>query len=298
MTAPSRRTRRLWADWCAATGHRPDDFSDEALARFASAVPSADAESLRAAPTAHPRARRRDPWAATERHWAPLAMSLAQCPTYGWPAAVPGRRDAFLVVLTRVLRMPRQDAVAQRARNLPGLYARLPDEPVDGVCVRCVTSRWMEVVATYDRWSKVSVRQQVWTRPADGLSDSLGSARPCNGSCSSWADVAASIPHYRVLTPAIDQHGSWTYWDHHKPLTPRALTAILAQRCDPEAPSPFAVQTSHSPASSDEPGPAYDETTLARLDDVVAAAEEANARVEALLAEFEKSLSPGRPSGP
>lgn len=271
------RVRALWQDWCEATGHDPTDTAAAALDRFAAQVPGTS-PALVALPPA------RDPWAVAERRWAAVETSLARCPAFGWPLGVTGRRDAWLIVAARVLRLQRSHAVGLRIHDLPALLDRLP-EPVHGhPCLRCVAHRWLDVVQTYEQWSRSAVRGRIYTRPAGTWSPAIiGSAVPCDGSCQHLPDLLSSIPRHTVVAPAIDRHGWWTHW---RPLSPRALTAILFARCDP---------CGHSPATADDdpmemfqpPVGEFDDTTFDRLDAAIDAADALNSRLEALLAEFD-----------
>lgn len=271
------RTRALWRDWCTATGHDPTDTGQAALDRFSTQVPTAHPALVR-------RPGRRDLWRIPERDWAPVDMALARCPAYGWPLAVPGRRDAWLIVATRVLRLPRAHAAGLRARDLPTLLERLPEPAQRGApCLRCVALRWLDVVHTHEQWSRAAVREKVWARPPGTWSPSvIGSAVPCSESCDRLSDVLAAIPRHTVISPAIDQHGWWTDW---RPLSTRALTAVLARRCDRYAPAP---EPDGNPIELLSPvAGTFDDTTFDRLDAAIEAASAVNSRLEALLAEFD-----------
>lgn len=280
------RAWALWSDWCAATGRSTRDVSPEALGCFAAQVPGQAADLIR--PAAIQRRilsrRRPDVWSVPERSWASIDNSLARCPAYGWPVAVAGRRDAWLLVATRVLRLPRAHAVGLRVRDLPGHLARLPEVLHGKPCHRCVSLRWLDVVKTYEQWSRAAVRSQVYTRPAGTWSPAIiGSAVPCDDSCGRLEQVLADVPAHTVLAPAIDRHGWWTHW---RPMSPRALTTVLALRCDPYA-APADPQADplelFQPAVRD-----FDDTTFERLDAAIDAAGEVNRRLEALLAEYDR----------
>lgn len=262
----------LWRDWCTATGHDPSDLSPTALDRFTAQVPAAR-------PPEPPRPRP-DPWEHPERSWAPLADSLTRCPVYGWPAAVPGRRDAWLLIATRHLRLQRRDAVGLRAHDLPPLLERLAPAVRPGPCPGCVLARWLEVVETQANWSRASVRVQVWRRPAHRWAPAAsGSALPCDSTCSRLADLVTGLPGHTFIAPAVDRHGWWTDW---RPLSTRALTAILASRCDPRA----SIHAPVEPSCVAEPVAVYDDSTFDRLDAAMAAADEVNERLAAILAEY------------
>jgi hypothetical protein len=283
-TSPEQRAWSLWRDWCEATGRASEHADEATLAAFAAQVRGPSLKTLvRAAtavgldwPGAEPPAAPSDPWEAPERSWMPTPAALARCPVYGWPMGARGRRDAWLIVLTRVLRLTRREAVAVDPDDLPDLWDRIPapataEEP----CLRCVAARWLDVAATADQWSRSSVRQRVW--PTSGRNTWQGSDRPCDGSCEQ------PLPPFStgwVLAPAIDQHGWWTDW---RPMSTRTLTAILAVRCDP-----LFVDLSPEPGTplhDEDLGPArrFDETTFERLEAACANADEVNERMRRIL---------------
>lgn len=266
----------LWQDWCRATGHDPSQTSPSVLDRFAAQVPGTK-------PALVPRPPVRDPWKVPERRWASVEASLAHCPAFGWPLGVGGRRDAWLIVAARVLRLPRSHAVGLRVHDLPALLDRLP-EPVRGrPCLRCVAQRWFDIVHTYEQWSRSAVRGKVYARPPGTWSPAMiGSAVPCDGSCEHLPSLLSVIPRHTVVSPAIDRHGWWVPW---RPLSPRALTTILSARCDIYAPA--ATEFDDPLDLFRPPVGVFDDTTFDRLDAAIDAADALNSRLEALLGEFE-----------
>lgn len=276
MNATSR-ARALWQDWCSAIGHDPADTSPSALERFVGQVPGAN-------PALVPRRPTRDPWTVPERRWAPVDTSLARCPAYGWPLGVTGRRDAWLIVATRVLQLRRSHAVGLRLHDLPPLLDRLPEPAHGRPCFRCVAQRWLGVVQTYEQWSRSAVRGKIYTRPPGTWSPAIiGSAVPCDGSCEHLPALLSRIPRHTVVSPAIDRHGWWTHW---RPLTPRALTTILSTRCDAYAAAPV-VPEDEAMDLFRPPAREFNDTTFDRLDAAIDAADALNSRLEALLADFD-----------
>lgn len=282
--SPAARAWALWADWCTATGHDATTPTPDALERFATQVPGTAAALVpgEVARRTLPLPPGPDPWVSIEPNWAPLRTALTRCPAYGWPRAVPGRRDAWLLVATRGLRLTRRHAVGLRAHDLPSLLDRLPTPSLGEPCARCIALRWLDVVDTHAQWSRASVRTKVWTRPPGTWSPaSIGSAVPCNRSCDSLPTLLAGLPGHTVIAPAVDRHGWWTDW---RPLSARALTSILAHRCDPYGAAPAVDEpVSESP----RPVAEFDDSTFDRLDAAISAADEVNARLEALLAEYD-----------
>lgn len=279
----ARRAWALWVDWCDATGHDPTSPTPDALKAFGAQVPGTRPGLVPGEVDKHAgrAAMRPDPWAVAERAWVDLDSALARCAVFGWPYAVPGRRDAWLLVSTRLLRMPRHRAAGMRARDLPAVIALLPQPRHGHTCSRCVAKRWLEVVDIQAAWSRVSVRAHVWRRPAQTWSPPLvGSALPCDGGCDGLERLAQSLPGHTVVVPAIDKHGWWNDW---KPVSTRAVTAILAHRGDPYG---DVLPPEEPPVEALDPVSEFDETTLDRLDEVMSAADEVNARLEKILAEL------------
>lgn len=271
------RARMLWQDWCKATRHDPADTSPAALDRFSAQVPGTN-------PTLVRRPSPRDPWTVPDRRWAPVDTSLARCPAYGWPIGVTGRRDAWLIVATRVLHLRRSHAVGLRIHDLPALLDRLPEPDHGRPCLRCVAHRWLEVVQTYEQWSRSAVRGKIHSRPPGTWSPAIiGSAVPCDDSCAHLSTLLAAIPRHTVVSPAIDRHGWWTHW---RPLSPRALTAIMSSRCDAYAAVPPIADADPMDLFR-PPAREFNDTTFDRLDAAIDAADALNNRLEALLAEFE-----------
>lgn len=281
---PEQRAWSLWLDWCEATGRTPERADEPTLAAYAAQVRGPSLKTLaRAAtsagltwPGAEPQTAASDPWEAPERSWLPVGASLARCPVYGYPMGVRGRRDAWLIVLTRVLRLTRAQAVAVDPDDLPGILDQIPAPARDeDACLRCVAARWLDVATTADQWSRASVRQRVW--PTSGQNTWRGSDRPCDGACE---QPIPALSTGWVLAPAVDQHGWWTEW---RPMSTRTLTTILSVRCDPL----FVDLTPEPEAPLHDPmlGPArmFDETTFERLDEVCATADEVNERMRRIL---------------
>lgn len=283
MTRQPDRVWALWCDWCAAFEHDARDLAPAALHRFATHVPGVNLDLLHRAARkrgVEPRLRL-DPWEGVEENWVSLSQSLGRCPTSGWPHAVPGRRDAWLVVLTRHLRMSRLNAARQRGRNVLRIVEALPTDHVDDVCLRCVVKRWVEVVATQSLWSRASVRELVW--PRSGLAFGTA-ARPCDGGCGDIERLMDQVPAHAIMAPAIDRHGWWADW---RPMSARAVTNVLAARCQPLGEEPALDETLCDPVTAEQQASDHEFTdeTFDRLDAAMARADEVNARLEALLRE-------------
>ena len=271
----------LWADWCVATGRSPQAVTEEALALFGAQVGGDHRgdirATLRAAGVPWPvEEAPRDPWRAVEPGLAGLAESLRRCPLAGWPVGYRGRRDAWLLVLTRGIRLCRREALAVSAADVAatgdgltvaGMPVARGEDPA--TCRECTVVRWFRAVAEERRRGRSAVREM------------LTRARTHEGHV---CGHLPGVPPDAVLSPAIDQHGWVSDW---RPMSPRALTEVLALRCasDP-APEPASVE--HRARAA--PVHPFDETTFERLDAACRRADQVNARVAALLGDTEAML--------
>lgn len=291
---PAGRLRRgwlLWADWCLATGRTSLDVEVEHLERFKAEVAgSSHLADIRATvrevgmPWPYG-AGSTDPWKAAEVGLMPLDTSLAACPCTGWPSGYRGRRDAWLLVLTRGLRFTRTEALTIDASDLRDEWQirgrRLSHFDDPAVCWRCVTARWLACREEEHHWSRSTVREQL-----------VLAERPVRHDCESRGTVATDLPAFVSLSPALDQHG-WLSGpaaplDPSDPLGPvtqppmsaRAVTTVIADRCLGLPPT--------APPEGEEPTPtravrSFDDTTFDRLDRACETADEVNARIESLL---------------
>lgn len=276
-----RRGWVLWADWCAATGRAPLPVTEEALAVFEHDLPRVRLSDIRATVAETGLGWPRsvwvfDPWECAEAAMAGLSESVRGCPSTGWPGGYRGRRDAWLLVLTRGLRLCRRDALAIRSPDVlveggrfvvAGQVLERGDDPV--VCSACVAARWLAIVSEQWAWGRGRVREvlTVATRGAGHDCARLG---------------ALLVPAHVPLVPAIDQHGWATDW---RAMSPRAVTMILASRC-----APGVGEWHPEQAETQDPGVAFDETTFERLEAACVQADAVNDRIGALLAETETML--------
>jgi hypothetical protein len=261
----------LWVDWCTATGRSPLPVTEEGLVAFEHDVRSDHTRDIRrfltdAGMTWPRESRARDPWEGI--HLLSLGESLHQCPTTGWPDGYRGRRDAWLLLLTLGLRLCRAHALAVRVPDIAETVGGVAvtrralsraDDPA--ACLVCVTQRWLAVLAAESRWGRAGVREM------------LAPGRTSRGHV--CTRPLPQIPSHQVLAPAIDRHGWSVDW---RPMTPRAVTGVLAARCRAKSPAQQADQH-----AAPESGPTFNETTFKRLDAACRAADEVNARAKALL---------------
>jgi hypothetical protein len=210
---------------------------------------------------------------------------LAACPTRGWPAGFTGRRDAFLIVLTRVLGYSHAAArtvtatdieAGQGIVRLRGKTVPVTEDP--RTCPRCVVVRWLAVLDQADGVGRHDAYQALTTDSAPTVA-------------SEHFHTLAEQQRWRrarSLLPPIDQHG-WID-DYHPVLSLRSigtrLAAAAAHEPTPEAvhpPSTGAAAAEGVPAAPDQAASLDDAELFALLADVENGAAELNARIEALL---------------
>lgn len=234
------RIRALWADWCAATGTGPAlPPTQDALDAFFAAIPAAPTTRKRRERALGLRAESRPPSLPplrTGEGWADPGRALAQAQTWGMPAGLRGRRDAWLILLTLILRLPTRDALAVT----PGRIVARPDGSI-GVCgisaltaedprscPACAATRWLRVAAPACHGWRADTRARL-APDEPGMHDHQ---RPLP---EGWADA-------RCFAPSIDRWG----WVRAQPVSPVGLAAILHERQRirpiPEPPEPVAAE--------------------------------------------------------
>ncbi len=211
---------------------------------------------------------------------------IAACATRGWPHGLHGRRDAFLVVATVVLDLPRA-----RVRELVPAAVTVDDEGVrvgtqpvlvdldPRRCPTCAVVRWLELLGVLDGLGRGSARMDLTRAHAP---TATGPHRhQCQGP-QRWCAAA-------TLLPAIDRYG---WHDDYRPITARtirtrlALTAARAsQPCEHDAPTPHprtpaAAAPLQATAGRETPSL---EQVLTLLDSIADDADALNDRIIALL---------------
>lgn len=241
----------LYADWCAATGRDPATTGWADLAVFLTDLPASvlvQQHRLRAIrprlglghgglprPIARVRPR-------VGPAWASYPEALTALRHEWWPDGVAARRDALLIVLiahgmtrTRLARLrPRQVSVFPQV-IVDDLV--LPQHRDPALCARCALTRWLQILHAYRDRSGRDIEELLTTSRAH--------ARPRHDCLEDVGEGWRSVPR---LLPAIDQHGALHLGP---PLTPRALTGILARRFTPQ-PQPTVVKAA---ASQEDSGP-------------------------------------------
>lgn len=294
---------RLFVDWCAAVDASPLPASVATISDFFDQVPASEptlrarlrairkahratGNTLRVAPEPTPTAWRSGPG------WLPLGEALAQVPVGGWPAALRGRRDAFLLTVIHHAHLTRNAAVRLSVDDIGWPHTPSPlrpitvhghriepgDDPLS--CPACAVTRWLRIAALANQWGRASVRQALILEPTQPDAHDCAEPPP-----PSWRDVWQ-------LAPAIDQHGWMTDW---RPMSTRAVSTVLAEhltdrrrpRPEPAAATETIEQdpwdTDSAPPSEPRTGPVDECELWALLEEKVAAADAANARITALL---------------
>lgn len=282
----------MFLDYCAATGQPALPTTRDAVRGFFRQVPAAPAtrvRRLRAIARAH-----RDAGALFDHPPGPTGPDsgtvatdvraaeamIAACPARGWPAGFTGRRDAFLVVLTRVLGYPHHaargitgediDTAGEDVIRIRGAVVPTSQNPRG--CPRCAVARWLAVLDQADGIGRDHARKCLRTAPAPTAA--AGEHVHTHAEPQGWRRAGQ-------LLPAIDQHG-WI--DDYQPLSLRSITTRLrrAEHRDPDTATEPPVPQPR-PAT---PGLVCDDAALsALLDDVETGAADLDARIEAVLAE-------------
>lgn len=304
----------LFEDWCSATDRRALPASVDTIGAFFDQVPASASTlrgRLRAIRRAHQAAGVRlevgeepvpSAW-RSGRDWLTYDEALARCESDGWPAAFRGRRDAFILTVVERTRLPRRRIVGLSAEDIewdkpPTLAEPLrvlgvpifPTSTDPALCPACAITRWIRLVSLYNRWSASAVKERLYQAPTHPDEHDCAKPPPRR-----WREVWDFLP-------AIDQHGWASRW---RSMGPRALSAVLAERL--ARPGERRVVA----AAVSEPRPEWDtgddspervsaaqaererlrgvsESELwSLLDERIAATEDANARVNAFLADAE-----------
>lgn len=277
----------LFADWCASMDVQPIPATADVLTSFLDAFPAARSTQVKRLATilaVHqtagqsieiPRLTR-----PVDSLWAPRPGlldppgALAQLRRYRFPTGLTGRRDGFLIALTGVLGLTREQARNKTPEDIdiaPGtttiLGQDVPEAEVPGECPRCAVAGWLCVIAPhYER---------------------------LRGSYLPLLDPTTANPHVHVcerstgdlwqrgvaLLPSIDRTGAVGTGGF---LSTRAITSIIAARRIPtgrmEKTGP--VLTGHGRYQAATSG-----ELAAAQDDVLDQVNEVNRHLEKLLAE-------------
>lgn len=226
------------ADWCAAHGLDPEHVDATLLDYFASEVPLGRTRLAQSA--AHLRRRGavlpRRPVGSLDRGADRLGVgeAIARCPVTG-RLGVRGRRDALVLTLldaelnrTHVAGLRPEDVVSWQVAG-----RELAAGPDERSCPRCVLARWLNVRCELPPvGTRSGAARATWTE---------GEGHCCTGP----VRVASTTPG--ALLPGLDQHG----WPSMSNLGPRAITAIVTARTDPQLPE---LEPTSDPSCRPSPG--------------------------------------------
>ncbi|WP_251550004.1 hypothetical protein [Rhodococcus sp. 11-3] len=303
IPARYRHDWALFADWCAATDHRPIPASPGTLALFLHEHPAAVATQRRrlsAINTVHTRhgypspgrtetVRRHLDTARAQRldRLSRLLLQRAvELPTNGWPTGLFGRRDAMLLVLAAT-GMSFIDTTRLRRRDIriggdtlqittrAGERFRLPPDPETGDNPAVgIYQRWAEIQAFLDQHPGTHLLRHHLTEPTEVIADPLD----------------AEQARQPLLCP-IDR---WGHLPHTQPMTPQSVSALvrahLSERAPVRKPLPVRPQDDDAwiePEITLDPS-YYERGTTARrhahetLDDLSDLFDEIEARADAL----------------
>lgn len=270
----------LWTDWCAATGVPMSHVDEPTLARFSQqARPPRvvlsrlrrirDADRLSA--PAWPRVHRDDP--DTLHRLVRRADILIQHPATDWILRLRLRRMLFAAVLIAPpalggLGLDQAGALGLRPDRLTRLRPRVGVAEDPSSCPSCAVWSWLEVLGTNSGWSHPIIRALAYRRD-----DSHAQHRHVR------TDPAPDWKLSVGMLPAIDR---WGYVDTYFSLHPSSLSGVISAMSlmlDGDDPKPTPLPEPQSRAPRREIPPKEEERILARADEL-------NARVAQLLAEF------------
>jgi len=304
----------LFADWCVAAGRCALPSDAATVGAFLTEVPAGPAtleRRLRAIDDVHRSAGVPAPGGGgtfdnligrrpTVPRFAPdqVASALGAIPVGGWPTGIVGQRDAAVVALicctglTRAqvqsLRVdtppPGQHRLVGDQAGLAELLGKTPRSEDAGHCPRCALTRWLYMVVSVEHLGWRAVRGEL----ADCGAVAAGDLE--RHTCELPTDwLVWQMPGSPLFWP-IDRHGTpQTRW----PISTRSLTTIVATRLagagaddagGPDDPDPTLCRVPLREVSANGGGVERRRELDERFRLIEAALEEAEQRVEAVLA--------------
>lgn len=279
----------LWVDWCRATGRRPTGASAQDIAQFCVDVPAAPgtvrhrvraiAHGLNDPDGAPGLARpRRGPW-RTGPDWLTLGEALRRLPTVGWPSALHGRRDGFLVAVAAVLKLTRSQLrrlgpadVELASGTVRVCGASVDPDMADSLaCPACAVTRWLRVLSAATGGGRSGPQRLLMSASQFAADRGHDCAEP----------VPPGWKASNQLLPAIDRHG-WI--DDFRPISTRQISSILRQRQARDQAEPTTVARQPMGRTSVPRREPYAEE---RFDDLL---ESLEAKVDQLAAQVERVL--------
>lgn len=276
----------LWEDWCAVTGTSPGCRDDAVLARFARQAGASRRLVHALEPPVTDRGHRAAAW--RRGHDDPDALRrllhrgsrLAGDPGTFWTDRLKLRRMLFAATLLAPLSagglgLTRGQALGLTPPAFQEMRPLLGTAVQESSCPACAAWSWLEVLGTNAAWSAAMVRSLA-KRPGGAAGKEALHRHERNDPDTGWSDWQ-DCPN---LLPGIDR---WGYLNRYSSMHRSSLSRVIAvMALLLEAPLRQHLQT--LPAL--EP-PAIRHVTAEEEAAIFARADELNARVAALLAEFE-----------
>jgi hypothetical protein len=274
----------LWTDWCSVTGHSAAEVDDSALTSFVRQArpPQTVLGVLRrlrgitAAPKdapAWPPALRSDP---ESLHRLLLTTgSMTVDPGLHWISRLRLLRLRFAAVLLspRVqggLGLDRSSAAALTPRQLEDSRPAVGNADNMLSCPACAITAWLDVLSANSTWSRLGVRELAASGTASAPTNHQH--EPSNSAWTDW-------PEHPNLLPAIDR---WGYLDRYGSLHRSSLSVLIASFEHLMTQAPL-EHPGLSPEPLRQPTRRF---TADEVEDVLARADELNARISGIIAEL------------
>lgn len=273
----------LWTDWCSVTGVPVGRIDETLLSRFTrQAQPSRAVLSelrRRLAPKdppapAWPRGHTED--TGSLQRLIRRATAIIQHPDTHWVFRLRLRRMLFAAVLLAPashggLGLDRAGALGLRPDRMRELRQWIGIAEDQSACPACATWSWLQVIGTNSGWSHGSVR-------------ALGHGRDEEGPAHRHLRPDPS-PDWHLcvgMLPAVDR---WGWIDAYRSMHPSSLSAVInAMALLLDGPEPVSVPV---PSTAALPPSPRRQMSREEEEQVLARADELNARVEAILREFD-----------
>lgn len=270
----------LWIDWCAATG-TPVALRDEVtLSRFTQQTRPSQSVLKALQPTV---TMRTPAWPSTMLE-NPNALhqllragtNLAQGASTSWASRLRIRRLLFTAVLIAPETQGGFGLTRAQIRALTphSIEQRLPDlenAVEQAECISCTAWAWLDILGANSNWSRGGIRQLIHQREVRTNCPRHRTRTPSDA----WKDW----PNYPNLLPAIDR---WGWINPYSSVHPSSLSTLIRdlEQLYEEPPEPIEEPLPQTLATPPRISPEEEAAILARADEV-------NARVAALLHDYE-----------
>lgn len=275
----------LWQDWCAVTGADVAVRDPNTLEQFRRQVGASRRNVQRLGREARVHAPRDAPaWPRIPvLEGSPSLVILLQqsnaqvsAPTTPWIDRLRLERLAFAGVLLAPgpeggLGLTRDEALALTPARLRELRSCISTDDDPARCAACAVWSWLQVLGTNANWNATVVR--TLARKAEPGDEHRHVKPDPSPAWQDWTD-------HPNLLPAIDR---WGYVNRYDSMH-RSSLSVLVDSMSELLHAPRPAQVAPSPAVPPRREP---ELSLAEHDEILARADAANARLVALLAEYE-----------